>query len=365
MQARRKLTEDEFKIITDYSPRDQAIRFSKKQLLDLGFSKDTLQQGGLVRVNGEVYSFVEKENNPNKSYILGEGLYGRVKLLQNVRNPKDQKALKVLFANDKPPIFSEQEDYQAFVKELNISIALDRASQEAIKKVGEKGHVSYCGVLDIIPGVPLNDFLKANKTNPDFTVVNRLTILLECLKELQWLHSHGYTHRDIHSGNFMYDDSTGRVKIIDFGKAQPLSSSAAERENEIRQDLSDFSIFLNSVTWNDKNKLEKSEKEKLTDLISWLQMEDMDSETIMSIAIIQLEALMMECQASQRRVQPIQPLSKESSDSKSDVSLQSSQEKGSSTSKHFLKRHVSGSEPKPKAEPAEAQDPVFMHIKKK
>lgn len=378
MQPRRQLTDAEFKLIIDYPPPDKAVRFSKKKLLELGFPQETLDQGGLVRINKEIYSFVMKENDSKKSHILGEGTYGRVKLLQNVKDPEDQKALKVLFANGKPVVKSQTEDYQEFVRELQISIALERGSEEVMEKAGENGHTSFCGVLDVIPGMKLNDYLKANKKNPNLTLEKRLKILLLCMKELQWLHNKNFVHRDLHAGNFMYDEKTDTVKIIDFGRANKLPSSTEElsqKEALVKSDLSDFAQFINSFTWNDMhkdNKLNDTEKEKINNLMLWMKMDDLDSEIIMTMGISQLEDLVsgysMRQAPSLTHPKESKEKMKESANDSSIIdgtSPANSEVPRSLSSKQFIKRSTSQSLPQENFVSTDDPAPVHMHVKRR
>lgn len=242
MQPRRTLTPAQIEFIKNYKPPGpgEAARFSKKQLEDMNENLPeemhfSFNGGGLVRINGEVYTFVKKENF-DKTHILGEGSHGTVKLLQNVRNPEDQKALKVIFTKRTLKEDSKEDTSpKKLLDELELLEKLGRGSKQLIKKVGEGGHVSYCGVMDIIPGIKLDEFLR---NNPIKDRVKRLEIVINCLEQLDWLHTKGYVHNDVDTGNFMYDPKTGQVKIIDFGEAK------AEPILTIKRDLQ---FFANNV----------------------------------------------------------------------------------------------------------------------
>ncbi|PNX70900.1 serine/threonine protein kinase, partial [Trifolium pratense] len=53
-----------------------------------------------------------------------------------------------------------------------------------------------------------------------FDEVYIAAVLVEVLKGLQYLHHHGYVHRDVKAGNILID-SDGAVKLGDFGMMAP------------------------------------------------------------------------------------------------------------------------------------------------
>jgi serine/threonine protein kinase len=288
MRARRELTQEELQIIKNYHSPEGAVRFSKKQLSTMGLPYDG---GGLVRINDAVYAFVSTKESP-KSYILGEGKYGKVKLLQNVEDPSNKKALKVL--RDK----SKNADLDAFQKELMISANLGRGSAQMIHKIGgaaENPHTSYCGILDLIEGVNLRDFLKSNKKNPNIDAAKRLKFLIDCLKEVNGMHKKGYLHNDVSPLNYMYDDKTDTLKIIDFGRTEQLPQAPQEKQRCIDKELSAFAdTMMGYLTWNDiyeRAILSDSEKKVLIDLrenMSDLGRRDYDGDKVTAESAIHM-----------------------------------------------------------------------------
>ncbi len=216
MRVRRHLTPAQIELIKNYkSPKPPAAaRFSKRQLKKMGLP---YEGGGLVRINGKIYTFVSRDFNPYKSHILGEGAFGKAKLLVNIEDPEDLKVLKVLGASTKPPV-SERER-RSFEEELKMAEALGRGFRSMMTKAGKNGHTSYCGVIDLAPGQELAKYyFKENcRDTIDIDTKSFLTILLKCCEEVQKIHDKGYVHCDIKFENFVYDSKKGDVKVIDFG----------------------------------------------------------------------------------------------------------------------------------------------------
>ncbi len=237
-------------------PPNGAVRFSKHQLENMGLSTEG---GGLVSINGNVYTFVSKSNDPNKTHILGEGGFGRVKLLQNIENPSDQKALKVLGAKGMAQIeidYEEDREYQNFKRELEIAEALGRGSSQVIRKEGEDKHVSFCGVLDLAPGFALYNFIDLSiGDSPILDAKKRLDIILQCFKEVKLLHSKGFIHHDIKTLNFMYDYQNHTIRIIDFGFTRKYDSNNL---GVLSIDVSSLGRLIQDIFGIDYNNIEGS-----------------------------------------------------------------------------------------------------------
>ncbi len=278
MQPRRQLNTPllethQLKLIKDYPPPEKALRFSKTQLQKMGLQ---YEGGGLVRINGKIYTFISARDNPNKNLLLGKGDFGKVKLLQNVEDPFDKIALKVMsvYPGDEPAFFQE---------ELEVAEALGRGSKQIIEKVGGSGS-TYCGVLVLMPGVKLEDFIESN---PSLDIRKRFEIIIKCLKELLWMHAKKYTHNDIALRNFMYDNATGDVKIIDFGLA------AALEPKYIKNDITQFAhSILGKLAQNElflDTTLLKKEQKDLWDFYQNMLIGNVRS---LSTALSQLDSLL-------------------------------------------------------------------------
>src|SRR5207244_3301812 len=91
----------------------------------MGFS---LEGGGLVRINGEIFSFISDPKYLNRNFCLGFGRFGVVKLLQSLES-KSQMALKVLKKESTEP------GRTPFCQELEIAAALGRGFPQLIQKI--------------------------------------------------------------------------------------------------------------------------------------------------------------------------------------------------------------------------------------
>jgi hypothetical protein len=253
MKARRELTAAQIQMIKEYKHTENDVRFSKSTLQKLGLPREG---GGLVRVNGGVYTFICKLSNM-KNYKLGTGDSGTVKLLQNTENSALKKALKVICEKDR----------DKFAKELSIAAELGRGSPQIMSKIkigdSENSKVSFSGALDLMPGISIGDLLRAH---PETSIEKRLKILTECVIEVYWLHKQGYAHGDAHEDNFMYDHTTDTVKLVDFGCTVKLPQSKRDRKKKIACDLyyllnnRDGIVKIlveNEINYNDKMDFDK------------------------------------------------------------------------------------------------------------
>jgi cyclin-dependent kinase 10 len=59
-----------------------------------------------------------------------------------------------------------------------------------------------------------------------FSLSQTKTLVLQLLSALEFCHGHGLVHRDIKPSNLLYDTTTGRLKVCDFG----LSRTASEKD---------------------------------------------------------------------------------------------------------------------------------------
>ena len=88
-------------------------------------------------------------------------------------------------------------------------------------------------VMELVDGKPLTKYCAA----AGLGIEPRLRLILELCTALQTAHSRGVIHRDIKPGNVLVD-STGHVRLIDFGIAKRLAPDSDDMEfPETRVDL--------------------------------------------------------------------------------------------------------------------------------
>ncbi len=86
-----------------------------------------------------------------------------------------------------------------------------------VEYIAAEGHavVLYYFLMEFVDGVNLRQLIQTGNTEP----VQALPIVLQICEALQYAHDQGVVHRDIKPENILLD-TTGRVKIADFGLAK-------------------------------------------------------------------------------------------------------------------------------------------------
>ncbi|MEQ9078703.1 MAG: protein kinase [Sandaracinaceae bacterium] len=145
--------------------------------------------------------------------ILGSGGFGTV---YRAEGPDGRVvALKVL-----APHVDSQETLRRFEREGNIRI--DHPNVVAVIDAGEDQGQSYIA-FELLEGMPLNKRLES----APLPVAEVVDLATQICAGLDAAHSRGIVHRDLKPGNvFCCED--GRVKILDFGIARPMSQASAQ-----------------------------------------------------------------------------------------------------------------------------------------
>ncbi len=142
---------------------------------------------------------------------VGEGAMGKVYLAQNVLLPEMQVVLKIL---------KDTRMKERFLAEAG---ALARLDHKNICQLRHFFHFEGDLVIAMqyIDGQTLADYVE-NRTSVDLPAAKKL--VLQILEGLEYAHSRGVQHRDLKLSNTMVDTS-GHVKIIDFGIARHISDA--------------------------------------------------------------------------------------------------------------------------------------------
>ncbi|MBK8035907.1 MAG: protein kinase [Verrucomicrobiaceae bacterium] len=152
--------------------------------------------------------------------ILGLIGHGGMSAVFKARQPKLDRvvALKVLPKSlAATPGFAER-----FNREGRVLARLSHPSIVAVHDFGESGGFAYL-VMEFVDGVNLRQAMRAGRFTPD----QALKIIPAICDALQFAHTQGVLHRDIKPENILLD-TTGRVKIADFGIAKILNEKGGD-----------------------------------------------------------------------------------------------------------------------------------------
>jgi serine/threonine protein kinase len=189
---------------------DGSFRYSKFYLrTELNIDID---RGGVLRIKNDktqeydLYA-VYKDSATNEAIKFGEGGFGKVKLIQNLRTG-NFFALKVAI-NDTPEAMAMFQEEAGWLKEN------DRGHPVVLAKKGYGGvnDNKICLLEELVPGKDLYNVLDEGVLSAG----ERFDIALQALEQLRKMHAKGIIHRDIKAENMMYDSDSKKLAIIDFG----------------------------------------------------------------------------------------------------------------------------------------------------
>ncbi|MBO0697725.1 MAG: protein kinase [Zavarzinella sp.] len=153
---------------------------------------------------------------------IGEGGFGVVFLAEQTQPVRREVALKVL----KPGMDTKQV-VARFEAERQ---ALALMAHPHIAKVFDGG-VTPAGrpyfVMELVRGVPITEFCDQNQLSPR----QRLELFVAVCQAVQHAHQKGVIHRDLKPSNVLVsrDDTTPKVKVIDFGVAKALGQVLTDK----------------------------------------------------------------------------------------------------------------------------------------
>ena len=112
-------------------------------------------------------------------------------------------------------------------------VRAQKYNREAKVLLNLKGGTNICTLKEIIQTVGHNqdakryifvfEFVEAVEWNvlyPNFSDIDARIYLFQLLRALQFAHSRGIMHRDVKPQNIMYDPSTKKLRLIDWGLAE-------------------------------------------------------------------------------------------------------------------------------------------------
>ena len=152
--------------------------------------------------------------------ILGLIGHGGMSAVFKARQPRLDRvvALKVLPKSlAATPGFAER-----FNREGRVLARLSHPSIVTVHDFGESGGFAYL-IMEFVDGVNLRQAMRAGRFTPE----QALTIIPAICDALQFAHGQGVLHRDIKPENILLD-STGKVKIADFGIAKIIDDKGGD-----------------------------------------------------------------------------------------------------------------------------------------
>lgn len=159
-------------------------------------------------------------------YVLGEmigcGGMGVVHLAEQTSPVRRTVAIKLLRAG-----MDSLQVIGRFESERQALAMMDHANVAKIFDAGTTPNGRHYVVMEYVPGTPITQFCDARRS----TIDERLALFTDVCRAVQHSHQKGVVHRDIKASNVlvMAQDGIAIPKVIDFGIAKMLDSSAADR----------------------------------------------------------------------------------------------------------------------------------------
>jgi ABC-type branched-subunit amino acid transport system substrate-binding protein/tRNA A-37 threonylcarbamoyl transferase component Bud32 len=181
-------------------------------------------QGPSGDTDPEELSFLQPKQNPDELgrlshyrvlKLLGKGGMAMVFMAEDTILQR-LIALKVM----KPELARADLAAQRFMREAQIMARLRNDHVVTIFEVGREGTSPFLA-MELLHGETLDTWLKKNR--PSFDRV--LQMGLQIAHGVAAAHQSGLIHRDIKPANIWVEESTGRIKVLDFGLARQVRDS--------------------------------------------------------------------------------------------------------------------------------------------
>jgi serine/threonine-protein kinase len=153
--------------------------------------------------------------------LAGEGGVGRVYVAKHIRIDR-RYALKVPSGN----LVSMPRGRERFTREALAASRLDHPNVVSVLDFGETDAGLPYIVMELADGETLAAMLKRRGRLP---LAEALSLMRQIASGLDHAHGRGLIHRDLKPTNVMIERADGRPRILDFGLAIALASSASDR----------------------------------------------------------------------------------------------------------------------------------------
>ncbi len=154
--------------------------------------------------------------------LIGTGGMAKVFLARDMFLDRDV-AVKLLASS----FIDDQESLKRFQREAISTTELSHENIVSIYDVGEGAHPFI--VMEFVDGTDLKTYIKDHYPIPNDTIID---IMSQILNGIEYAHSRGIIHRDIKPQNILMD-SSGQVKITDFGIALAVSQHSITQTNSL------------------------------------------------------------------------------------------------------------------------------------
>ena len=153
---------------------------------------------------------------------LGEGGMGVV--YKGIHKDIEQTvAIKVLY-----PQYAKDENFrERFKREAKVQAKLHHPNVVNILNYLEDEDGNMYIVMEYVGGGSLEDKMRTGK----ISLSDSVSVIIQVLNALSYMHSNGIIHRDIKPSNIMFADSI--VKVSDFGIAKPMSDKGLTKTGAI------------------------------------------------------------------------------------------------------------------------------------
>ncbi len=170
-----------------------------------GVLSRALSSGGLQKPMLGRYELVRE---------LGRGAMGVVYLGKDAKIGR-QVAIKTMALADEFQGATLKDAHDRFFREAETAGRLNHPNIVTIYDVGEDQGLAYIA-MDFVAGESLQKHTTSGELLP---LQEAAAVAIKIAEALDYAHKHHVVHRDIKPANIMYERSSGRVKITDFGIA--------------------------------------------------------------------------------------------------------------------------------------------------
>jgi serine/threonine-protein kinase len=150
--------------------------------------------------------------------VLGTGGMGEVYQVRNVISGRVE-AMKILL----PDLKHNPEAAERFMREIQVLAGLDHPNIAALH-TAQRFDNQLLMIMEFVPGTTLMTKLQ----NMELALADGLHCASQVLSALAYAHARNVVHRDIKPANLMITPD-GRVKVMDFGIAKPISDRSLTR----------------------------------------------------------------------------------------------------------------------------------------